>query len=319
MNRPVGSERAEVLRDLEPLVDRLMAEHDAKSQEWHPSACLPRAYRDEDADAVRALRERARTIPTAARVCLALNLVTEEGLPLFHRAVGELLYPDARFRAWLHQWTAEEDRHGRVLRDYVALTGLLDEIALDRMTYAYVRNGWEPGWDGDPFRVFVYTSLQERATQIAHRNTATLVEEHDPVLGAVLKQVFQDEARHYAFYRAVFAGVLERDADGALAAALQVMPLMAMPGGSMPQFRELADVAGRAGVYTIRDYEAIVVELLRFWRIADLRPTTAGARADQESLLAIPSRLVRLGDRMLGARTRKAFSFEVAFAKEFQL
>jgi acyl-[acyl-carrier-protein] desaturase len=317
--RDTAGRHAEVLRDLEPVVATLMAQHAAKASDWLPSACLPRSYREDDAAALNAMRRGARAIPIEARVCLALNLVTEEGLPLFHRAVGEYLYPDAHFREWLHQWTAEEDRHGHVLRDYVALTGLLEEVALDRMTSAFIRNGWEPGWDGDPYRVFVYTSLQERATQIAHRNTARLIAPHEPTLAEVLGRVVQDEARHYAFYRSVLGAVLERDPDGALAAANEIMPLMAMPGGSMPQYKELAEVAAKAEVYSLTDYEDIVAELLRFWRIDECRPESPEGCRQQEALLAIPARLRRLSDRMRANRRRKAFRFDVAFAEEFEL
>jgi acyl-[acyl-carrier-protein] desaturase len=153
--------------------------------------------------------------------------------------------------------------------------------------------------------VFVYTSLQERATQIAHANTARRVAEVEKTLAACLNRVVRDEARHYAFYRQVFLEVLSRDPDAALVSALAVMPLMSMPGGSMPQFRDLAEVASRSHIYGLRDYQGIVEELLAFWCITDISPCTAAGRHAQEALLGVPVRVARIAERMEARRTAK--------------
>jgi len=41
----------------------------------------------------------------------------------------------------------------------------------------------------DPYRVFVYTSLQERATQVSHANTGKFASEYEPTIGTVLQNV----------------------------------------------------------------------------------------------------------------------------------
>ena len=38
--------------------------------------------------------------------------------------------------------------------------------------------GFDPHLGRDPYRCFVYTSFQERATKVSHRNTARLAHEH---------------------------------------------------------------------------------------------------------------------------------------------
>lgn len=310
---------SETLRDIETPVAALLATHTQKAESWWPGEMLPRPYRPDDAARLSRMQANAAGIPPAARACIALNLVTEEGLPLFHQALAELLPKGAHFWSWLHRWTAEEDRHAHILSAYTSLTGILDEIELDRMRFTYVRNGWETGWDGDPYRVFVYTSLQERATQIAHSRTAAMAGQYEETIGDFLRVVARDEARHFAFYRSVFAEVLDRDLDQALVSAVAVMPLMAMPGGSMPQFRDLAEVASRAGIYTLRDYRGIVQELLKYWRIDSRTPRTERGKRSQAQLLAIPGRLNKIADRLEATRTARAFSFDVAFGQEFVL
>ena len=59
-----------------------------------------------------ALRAQADGIPDPARAALALNILTEEGLPHFHRLLAVYLGDDSFWRIWNNLWTAEEDRHG---------------------------------------------------------------------------------------------------------------------------------------------------------------------------------------------------------------
>ena len=311
--------KAEVLADLEPVVRGLMEVHEAKRTLWFPSELLaPPPDTDPDGH-VRALRERAEAISLPARVALALNLLTEEGLPHFHRLLAVYLGSDSFWARWTNLWTAEEDRHGAVLHDYVRDSRLLDTGVLERTQFEYLRSGFNPAWDQDPYRVFVYTTLQERATQVSHTNTGRLAGECEPTIGAVLAHVAQEEARHYTFYRTVFGEVLQRDADRALASAAEVMPAMHMPGSSMPRFNDMADVIRRAGIYGPRDYLKIVEEQIRFWAIDRIEGLDEIGKRAQEKILGVPKRLERVADAMETRSRAKSFSFAVAFGREFTM
>lgn len=311
--------KVEVLADLEPVVHELMVAHEAKRVLWFPSELLaPPPDSDPDRH-LRELRERAEGISLPGRVALALNLLTEEGLPHFHRLLAAYLGGDTFWSKWTNLWTAEEDRHGAVLHDYARDSRILDNPVLERMQFEYLRAGFEPSWDKDPYRVFVYTTLQERATQVSHANTGTLAKEYEPTIGTVLANVAKEEARHYTFYRAIFKEVLERDPNRALASAAEIMPSIEMPGVNMPHFREMADVIRRAGIYGPRDYLKIVEEQIRFWAIDKLEGLDEMGKRAQEKILGIPERLRRVAD-VLETRSRaKTFSFDVAFAREFSM
>ena len=289
--------KVEVLADLEQEVHDLMVVHEAKRVLWFPSELLaPPPDTDPDRH-VAELRERTRGISTPLRVALALNLLTEEGLPHFHRLLAVYLGSGSFWSKWTNMWTAEEDRHGAVLHDYTRDSQLLDNPELERMQFEYLRAGFEPAWDKDPYRVFVYTTLQERATQVSHANTGKLAGEHEPTIGVVLSNVAKEEARHYVFYRQIFKEVLQRDPNRALVSAAAIMPSIDMPGVNMPNFREMADVIRRAGIYGPRDYLRIV----------------------EEKILGIPKRLERISDAMETRSKAKTFSFVVAFAREFAM
>jgi acyl-[acyl-carrier-protein] desaturase len=311
--------KVEVLADLESVVHTLMEAHEAKRILWFPSELLAPAPDTDPDHYIQELRERAKGITMPGRVALALNLLTEEGLPHFHRLLAVYLGSDSFWSRWTNLWTAEEDRHGAVLHDYTRDSRILDNPILERMQFEYLKAGFEPSWDKDPYRVFVYTTLQERATQVSHANTGKLASEYEPTIGTVLSNVAKEEARHYVFYRSIFSEVLERDPNNALASAAEIMPSIDMPGVSMPHFREMADVIRRAGIYGPRDYLKIVEEQIRYWAIETIVGLNEVGKKAQEKILAIPARLERVADAMESRNRAKTFSFAVAFAREFAM
>jgi acyl-[acyl-carrier-protein] desaturase len=311
--------KMEVLADLEPIVLKLMEVHEAKRVLWLPSELLQPPPDTDPERHVRELRERARGITLPMRVALALNLLTEEGLPHFHRLLAVYLGNDSYWSRWTNLWTAEEDRHGAVLHDYCHDSQILNAPVLERMQFDYIRTGFNPEWDKDPYRVFVYTTLQERATQVSHANTGKLAGEYEPTIGTVLANVAKEEARHYAFYREIFAHVLQRDANAGLVSAAAIMPAIDMPGYKMPHFREMAEVIRRAGIYGPEDYVKIVEEQIRYWKIEALSTLNDAAEKARDKILSIPGRLKRIAEAMQSRTRAKTFSFDVAFAHEFRM
>lgn len=311
--------KLEVLRDLEDKARELMEAHERRRDLWYPSDLLdpppdtcPDAHRS-------ALRKQAEGIPDAARAALAVNLLTEEGLPHFHRLLAVYLGDKSHWRAWNNLWTAEEDRHGQVLHDYARDTRIFDQRKLEEMQFAYLRAGFHPDWDHDPYRVFTYTTVQERATQHSHAETARVIEDYEPQLAMVLTNVARDEARHYAFYRTVFEEILRRDPNQALHSASFILPAIDMPGVTMPGFKELAEVVRRAGIYGPRDYMRIVQEQIRYWKIEKLGDLNELGRKAQEKIMMIPERLKRIAEHMETRSKAKTFSFEVVFNREFAM
>jgi len=311
--------KLDVLRDLEGKVRELMANHERKRELWFPDELIgPKAGECPDTH-YKLLRERASGIPDPARAALALNLLTEEGLPHFHRLLAVYLGDDSFWRIWNNLWTAEEDRHGQVLHDYARETRVLHQRKLEEMQFEYLRSGFHPEWDRDPYRVFAYTTVQERATQHSHAETGRVVADYEPVLGEILSNVAKEEARHYTFYRTIFEEILKRDPDQALHSASFILPSIEMPGHTMPGFRDLADVIRRAGIYGPRDYLRIVQEQIRYWRIESLDGLSELGRKAQEKIMSIPDRLRRVSEIMETRSRAKTFSFDVVFNREFAM
>lgn len=311
--------KIEVLKDLEDRVRELMESHERKRDLWFPSDLLGPAPGDSPDDFVSQLRAQAEGIPDPARAALALNILTEEGLPHFHRLLAVYLGDDSHWRGWNNLWTAEEDRHGQVLHDYARDTRLFDQRKIEEMQFEYLRRGFQPAWDHDPYRVFAYTTVQERATQFSHSETGRIVAEYEPRLAEVLSHVAKDEARHYAFYRSVFEEILKRDPDQALHSASFILPAIDMPGVTIPGFKDLAEVIRRAGIYGPRDYLRIVQEQIRYWKIDSIDGLNELGRKAQEKIMEIPGRLKRIAEIMETRSRAKTFSFEVVFNREFAM
>lgn len=292
--------RKEVLHELESLVSDLMERHKEKRRLWFPSELLPseEQMNDEDIRLLKELPENARGLPDEARVSLALNLLTEEGLPHFHRLVATYLGPDSMYAHWNRLWTAEEDRHGAIIRDYTRAARIFNSLELDRLQYSYIEAGFNPDWENDPYRLLAYTSLQERATQWAHAKTGRLAGKYEPLLRRLLGHIAGDESRHHAFYRDIFKGLLRLDPNRALNSLLKIMPSLQMPGHTIPEYEAMSRVVHRAGIYGPWQYMEIVEELLEYWKIGTMTGLDGAGQKAQEALMALPRRLKRFAERV---------------------
>ncbi len=311
----------DVLVALEPFVVDLTQAHLERRKLWFPNELMPA----DDGPGVEAdvelkqVREAARGLPDEVRVALAINLLTEEGLPHFHRLIAVYLGNESPWSAWNNLWTAEEDRHGCAMRDYVRDARIFDMGALERMQYRYIESGFNPAWEQDPYRLLAYTSLQERATQMAHANTGRSCGAYEPKIQRILAHISGDESRHYAFYRGVFNEVVERDTERALYALLKVMPALAMPGHTIPNYDLMSEVVRRGDIYGPRHYQKIVEELLAFWRIGGLTGLSAKGRELQDKLMKIPARLARMADYVEAKSSPRSFTFDFLGDRQIKL
>lgn len=302
-------EQLEILAGMEPFVEQQMAAHLERRKLWMPDDLLSSEEGEQADEQLRDTREAARGLPDPVRVALAINLLTEEGLPHFHRLIAVYMGNDSPWSTWNNLWTAEEDRHGCALRDYVRDAHVFDMRPLEQMQYAYIASGFNPEWEHDPYRLLAYTSLQERATQMAHANTGRTCGRYEPRIQRILAHISGDESRHYQFYRNVFSEVLKRDTERALYALLKVMPALAMPGHTIPDYDHMSDVMRRADIYGPRHYQKIVEELLAFWSIGTLSALRAEGRKLQDKLMKIPARLARMADYVESKAGPRSFQF----------
>lgn len=318
----------EVLPLLKP-VDQCWQPHD-----FVPDSSLPT---DEFSDRVAQLRERTADLPDEYFVVLVGDMITEDALPTYQTMINtldgvrdETGASQCPWATWTRAWTAEENRHGDLLRTYLYLSGRVDMLMIERTVQYLIGAGMDPGTENNPYLGFVYTSFQERATFVSHGNTARLAKEGgDPVLARMCGTIAADERRHENAYAKIVGKLLEVDPTSAMVAIADMMrkkitmPAHLMYDGQDPKlFEHFSAVAQRLGVYTADDYADILEFLVGRWRLEKLEGLTAEGRRAQDFVCGLAPRIRRLQERaeerarMMGPHGAR---FSWIFNKEIKL
>ncbi|CAN6299976.1 unnamed protein product [Urochloa humidicola] len=323
-------EKADVLRSLDGWAEsNLLPLLKPADRSWQPHDLLPDSSSPGFRDAVDELRARAAGVPDGLLVCLVGNMVTEEALPTYHAALNSFVGYDRptasdSWAQWSRGWTAEENRHGDLLNRYLYLSGRVDVRAVEQTIHHLITAGMRLHSDGCPYRGFIYTAFQERATAISHGNTARRAAElGDASLARICGAIAGDERRHEAAYTRVVSELFRRTPDAAVRALEYMMrERILMPAACMfdgrdrDLFRHYAAVAQGLGVYTTADYADLVEYFVERWGVAGLgHGLTAEGRRAQEYVCRLPERVRKM--ERLDARRRQAQTRRVPFSWVF--
>ena len=268
----------QLLHELEPVVEKQINRHLTMRKDWNPHDYIPWS----DGKNFYALggeewHPEQSKLSEVARVAMITNLLTEDNLPSYHREIAMNFSMDGPWGFWVNRWTAEENRHGIALRDYLLVTRAIDPIELEELRVEQVTRGFSPGQNqqgGDElfaqslFDSVIYVTFQELATRVSHRNTGKACNE--PIADQLLGRISADENLHMIFYRDVSAAGLDIAPNQAMKALHKVLTNFKMPGYTIPDFRRKAVVIATGGVYDPRIHlDDIVMPVLKKWRILE--------------------------------------------------
>jgi acyl-[acyl-carrier-protein] desaturase len=294
-----------LLRELEPVVERLFERHLETTREWFPHQHVPFS-RGRDFDAAQSWTVDSAdlggaTIDDAVRSALIVNLLTEDNLPYYFRTIDRELGADGAWGSWSKRWTAEEGRHSMAIYGYLMVTRAVDPIALERSRMHQVSTGEVPK-PATPFDVLAYVTLQELATRIAHRNTGRLL--GDSAGYDVMMRVAADENLHHLFYRDLTSAALEVDPSTAVQAIERQVVGFEMPGTGIPGFAAHAAAIAKAGIYDLAiHYEQILAPVvLRQWDLASITGLDAAAECARDRLMARLAKHERVARRIADRR-----------------
>ncbi len=281
---------------------------------WQPTDFLPDFNQESAFEEIRNLQARAKGIPDEVMVSLIGNIVTEEALPSYHaffsllegvNPAGSAAHGSGWAR-WSRAWTAEENRHGDLLSKYLYLSGRADMRQVEVTIQELIIAGFEPQSEADPYQAMIYTSFQERATKIAHVNTAKLADKAgDTFLGKICKTIAGDEARHEKAYKFFMSKIFELDPNGAILAFEKMMrKQIVMPAALLDKdnndnlYARYAAITQKMGIYTAWDYAKIIDHLVKTWRIEHLTGLEGTAQKAQHYLCGLAARYERIADRI---------------------
>ncbi|KAL7434320.1 hypothetical protein ACHAXM_003991 [Skeletonema potamos] len=321
----------EVIEDFEPLVNKMVDEILLETGEkaWQPQDYLPDLAADDWLQQTKDLREAAEGIPDDVWVVLVGDMVTEEALPTYQTLLNTfegcddpIGTTDSAWARWSRGWTSEENRHGDLLNKYLYLSGKTDMRAIEVTIQHLITSGFNPGARKDPYRGFLYTSFQERATKISHGNVGKVAKDYGAKdLQRICAKIAGDEGRHEKAYQSFCTEILKRDPDGLLMEfgdmmrGQIVMPAELMTDGKDAQLYEnFSAVAQRLGVYTAIDYAEIIQHLVDHWKLGELTGLSSEAEKEQEYICRLPQRYKKLAERSMNKKKddvieQKSFSW----------
>jgi acyl-[acyl-carrier-protein] desaturase len=287
-----------LLHELEPVVEKNLNRHLSMAKDWNPHDYIPwsdgKSYyalggQDWDPEESK--------LSNVAQVAMVQNLLTEDNLPAYHREIAMNFGMDGAWGSWVNRWTAEENRHGIALRDYLVVTRAIDPVELEKLRIEQVTRGFSPGQNqqGDLFAdslfdSVIYVTFQELATRVSHRNTGKACNE--TIADQLLARVSADENLHMIFYRDVSEAGLDIAPNQAMKSLHRVLRNFKMPGYTVPEFRRKAVIIAVGGVYDPRIHlDDVVMPVLKKWRIFEREDFTGEAAALRDDLALLVEEL----------------------------
>src|ERR1700752_2734437 len=302
----------QLLHELEPVVEKNLNRHLSMRKDWNPHDYIPwsdgKNYyalggQDWDPDQSQ--------LSEVAQVSMLQNLLTEDNLPSYHREIAMNFGMDGPWGQWVNRWTAEENRHGIALRDYLVVTRAIDPIELEQLRVEQMTRGFSPGQNqqGDLFAEslfdsVIYVTFQELATRVSHRNTGKACNE--TIADQLLARVSADENLHMIFYRDVSEAGFDASPNQAMKSLHRVLRNFKMPGFTVPEFRRKAVIIAVGGVYDPRIHlEDVVKPVLKKWRIFEREDFTGEAAAMRDDLALLVEELEEACDKFEESKRRR--------------
>ena len=296
----------ELLAELVPVAEDNVNRHIAAAKEWHPHDYVPwdegrnfAALGGVDYDPEQS------KLSDVAKAAMITNLLTEDNLPSYHREIAENFSRDGAWGTWVGRWTAEENRHGIVMRDYLVVTRGVDPVALEQARMIHMTNGFASpaGSETGLLHSVSYVTFQELATRVSHRNTGKVCD--DPIADRMLQRIAADENLHMIFYRNISAAALDIAPDQTLEALSDIVMNFQMPGAGMPNFRRNGVLMAKHGIYDLRQHlEDVVWPVLRKWRIFEREDFTGRGESKREELAVFLEDLERQATKFEEMRDR---------------
>jgi len=270
-----------LLGELRDDVERLLERHMASERDWLPHEQIEWGSGESFKD--RPWSKSDYDLPDGVRSAIYVNLLTEDNLPYYTVALTKHTPDDHPLHDWNHQWTMEENRHSMVMRDWVHITRCIDPTLLEQGRRVQMRKGEVPEAESVA-DLICYVAFQERATQIAHRNTAARLPKDDKMGRAVLATVAGDETKHYVFYRDLALAGFDVEPSMMMQATARQLSRFAMPGTGIPGFTRHAVRIAREGIYGLGQFLNDVVEpVTNAWDLEHIRGLNAdGERAREQ-------------------------------------
>ncbi len=281
--------RVDLLTEIVPDVERLYNRHLEAPRLWMPHEQIDWGQGENYGD--HPWSESDYPLAEGVRSSIYVNLLTEDNLPYYTHSILAHAPKGHPILDWNHQWTMEENRHSMVMRDWVHISRCIDPTLLEEGRRVQMKKAEVP--EPESFADLIcYVSFQERATQIAHRNTGAHLPKDDKMGRNVLALVAGDETKHYLFYRDLAMAAFAIDPSAMMIAAAKQVGSFAMPGTGIPSFTRHAVRIAREGIYGLGQFLRDVLEpVLTVWDVNHLANLSAEAEKARTDLAGVVEKI----------------------------
>ncbi len=288
--------RIDLLTEIAPDVERLYNRHLEAPRLWFPHEQID--WGQGENFNTRPWSETDYPLPAGVRSSIYVNLLTEDNLPYYTHSLLAHAPKGHPIRDWNHQWTMEENRHAMVMRDWVHISRCIDPTLLEEGRRVQMGKGEVPEPESIA-ELISYVSFQERATQIAHRNTGAHLPKDDKIGRNVLALVAGDETKHYLFYRDLALAAFAIDPSTMMIAVAKQVSSFAMPGTGIPSFTRHAVRIAKEGIYGLGQYLKDVLDpVLGLWDVHHLAGLSEEAERARLDLDAVVAKITETVERM---------------------
>ncbi|MGW4531062.1 acyl-ACP desaturase [Nocardia sp. NPDC004340] len=215
-----------------------------------------------------------------AKTALTVSVLIADNLPSYHRELGKYLRTGPWWR-WVGRWTAEENRHEILIRNFLMVTRAVDPIALERMRMAAMTASFNrPGMH--LLEVLAVAAFEEAAAAVRHRNTARLAD--DIMVASIADRLAADDELQAVFFANLISAALDLAPDQTLRAIANRVADFQVPVIELSDGRSSDEVLAAAGIYDrAREPELVFGPLLEQWKVftrTDLGEDGEKARAE---------------------------------------
>ncbi|MGV9710607.1 acyl-ACP desaturase [Gordonia sp. NPDC003424] len=276
----------ELIIALEKALPEIAEDHQASALAWNPHDWVPwdlgRNFAflgGEDWEPSQ------QTISDEARAGVLALLLTKDNLPSYHRVIAQHFPAFSDWRQLVGVWTAEDNRHAIVLRDYLVVTRAIDPVDAEERRRIHVTAGYRQ----HEAAVAELSPLDTLALMAVHENQCVGFIEKlreattDDVFIQILAKISADDALQAATFGAFLNAGLVADPEGTVLAV----------------DRALVRLVTESIGFDIADFDA-ERSLIAGYESDDTRAAIAAKLADQLKLDTVQG----LGDEAEAARTR---------------
>lgn len=198
------------------------------------------------------------------KLALTVSVLIADNLPSYHREVGKYLRTGAWWR-WVGRWTAEENRHEIMIRNYLMVTRSVDPVQLERLRMDHMTKGFRrPAMH--LLEVLATCAFEEAASVIRHRNIAALGE--NPMVTAIAERIALDDELQSVFFADLVAAGLDLAPDQTVRAIADRVADFHVPTVTLADGRTSDEVLAEAGIYDrAKEGELVFAPLLKRWNV----------------------------------------------------